>query len=461
MRIGICFRTVFSLVVLCAMSASADPPESADSSAHTSNFFDVPQTPTADMVVLASAVEAPASLPPNVASNSLQTDQPSDQLLAQQPGLTPPRPPAAIPPMPGVPAPTVPPSAPPDENALAQATPLNNLNTTARTPGYSLASTPNMFGDTLGVGFHFLVEGGPGKPLQIAGNVPQGDGTIKISEDCSPLPVDRVFFDFNHFENALVTANGTDISLSRYTVGVEKTFLNGLGSVEFKLPFDSGLSATQSLSATTQDNQGTLFGTMAITPKILLYKGDSWATSAGVAVGLPTSPDVALNSATTHVQVFDDSVHVAPFLGLLLQPNDRLFSITYLQFDFETTGDRVSFNGSPEGTLRDPTLMYVDCSVGYWLFYSESGAGPWGYLNGIAPVVELHYTKTLDDARGIQPFIEPDSNRINALNMTGGLFFKLGSSAGLTVAAVAPLRTSPSDKQFDAEVLVQFNRWFY
>jgi hypothetical protein len=41
------------------------------------------------------------------------------------------------------------------------------------------------------------------------------------------------------------------------------------------------------------------------------------------------------------------------------------------------------------------------------------------------------------------------------------LFFKLGSSAGLTVAGVAPLRTSPSDKQFDAEVLVQFNRWFY
>jgi len=125
--------------------------------------------------------------------------------LAQQPGLTPPRPPAAIPPMPGVPAPTVPPSAPPDENALAQATPLNNLNTTARTPGYSLASTPNMFGDTLGVGFHFLVEGGPGKPLQMQAMYRKEMARSKFRKDCSPLPVDRVFFDFNHFENALVT----------------------------------------------------------------------------------------------------------------------------------------------------------------------------------------------------------------------------------------------------------------
>ncbi|HEY2826254.1 MAG TPA: hypothetical protein VGJ04_01530 [Pirellulales bacterium] len=384
----------------------------------------------------------------------------NDVLLAQQPAVRP-LPSQSGSPLQPMPPLTTPPSAPPDLNALAQVGPLNNVNSSARTPGYSLASTTNMIGDTLGVGFFFKVEGMGGKPPQVAGNVPQGDGTIKISEDCSPLPVDRVFFDYNHFENALVTANGTDISLNRYTVGVEKTFLNGLGSVEIKLPFDSGVSAIQSTTATTPDNQGTLFGTMAITPKILLFQNDQWAMSAGLGVGLPTSPNAGLNALTEQIRVFDDAVHVAPFVGLLLTPNERWFSITYLQFDFDTTGDRVTVDGTPEGTLRDPTLMYVDCSVGYWLFNNRLGTGGGEYLTGMAPILELHYTKALDDAMGIQPFIEPESNTINALNLTAGFFFQLGSSSGLTVAGVAPLRTSRADKQFDAEVLVQFNRWFY
>jgi hypothetical protein len=442
MKMRFWFGAVLSLIALGITVSGAIPAENSED-------------------VNPNGIPTALKMPPTVSAN----DSPvfslsSADLLAQQPGVTTLRPPSTTPLAP-LPQPLTPPAVPTDENALAQATPLNNLNTTARSPGYSLASTTNMIGDTLGTGFLFLVEPTPGKPSRIAGNVPQGDGTIKVSEDCSPLPVDRVFFDFNHFENALVTANGANISLSRYTVGVEKTFLDVLGSVEFKLPFDSGLSATQSLTATTADNQGTLFGTMAITPKILLYQDDRWATSAGLGVGLPTMPNVGLNAITSKTLVFDDAVHVAPFVGLLLTPNNRWFSITYVQFDFDCNGDRVVFNGNPEGRLRDPTLMYVDCSVGYWLSYNEEGLGVCKYLTGLAPILELHYTTTLEDARGVPPAIMPVSNAINALNMTAGMFFKLGSSAGLTVAAVAPLRTSPSDKQFDAEVLVQFNRWFY
>lgn len=425
------FGLVFGVIVYRGIAIGAEPPD------NTAN----PQS--ADSIVdLAMAV------------------QPSEQLLAQQPAATPTTP--AAPPTPTTPGAPSPEAAPPEANALALAQPpANDLSMSDRTSGYSLASSPNMIGDTLGVGFHFVAVDSVGK-AGLAGNVPLGDGTIKISEDCSPLPVDRVFFDYNHFENALVTANGADISLDRYTLGVEKTFLNGLGSVEFKLPFDSGLSATQTLSASTPDNQGTLLGTMAITPKLLLFQNDNWAASAGCAVGLPTSPRVGLNTTANQIVVFDDSVHVAPFVGLLLTPNQRWFSITYLQFDFDSTGDHVTFDGMPSGTLRDPTLMYVDCSVGYWLFYNEArGAGMGGYVTGLAPIVELHYTRTLSNAQGAGSVIQPESDQINALNLTGGLFFKLGSSAGLTVAGVAPLRTSPSDKQFDAEVLVQFNRWFY
>ncbi|HEY2881745.1 MAG TPA: hypothetical protein VGJ15_04915, partial [Pirellulales bacterium] len=180
------------------------------------------------------------------------------------------------------------------------------------TPGYQLASTPKMIGDTLGVGYLFVVEsaGGRGK---IAGDVPIGDGTVKIGDDCSPLPVDRVFFDYNHFHNALLTANGQDISLNRYTFGLEKTYFDGMTSVELKAPLDGGLNSTQFLNGTTAANEGTLFGTLAVTPKVLLHKSDSWARSGGLAIGLPTSPDAVLRGAGVPLRVTDDSVHLAPF----------------------------------------------------------------------------------------------------------------------------------------------------
>jgi hypothetical protein len=160
----------------------------------------------------------------------------------------------------------------------------------------------------------------------------------------------------------------------------------------------------------------------------------------GLAIGLPTSPDVELRTNQQPFRVFDDSVHLAPFVGLLLTPNDRWFSITYLQLDFDANGNRAFVADNPVGRLRTPTLMYVDCSVGYWLFYNQpSDSGVGHYLTGLAPVVELHYTTTLQNAEGVGGIIEPVSQRVDILNITGGLFFKIGPSAGLTVGGVAPL----------------------
>ncbi len=384
---------------------------------------------------------------------------PPEYALAQQPTTPQNRTPGTT-----LPRPTVPPSRilQPDANVLALGnSAMNYTGVPSRSPGYGLATTQNMIGDTLGVGYFFVVESAIGAKGRIAGNVPIGDSSVKISEDCSPLPVDRVFFDYNHFHNALLTANGGTISLNRYTFGFEKTFYDGNASLELKAPIEGGLNEVQFLTGSTADNEGTIFGTLAITPKVLLFKRDNWAMSGGLAIGLPTSPDAELNSSpNTTFRVFDDSVHLAPFLGLLLQPNDHWFSISYLQLDFDANGNRVTSDAIPEGRLRDPTLMYVDCSVGYWLFYDPPSQSGGQYLTGVAPIVELHYTTTLQNAEGVGTIIRPASPRVDVLNITGGLFFKIGPTAGLTVGAVAPLRTRPSDKEFDAEVLVQFNRWF-
>src|SRR5262245_15810422 len=64
-----------------------------------------------------------------------------------------------------------------------------------------------------------------------------GDGTLngaKVAEDSSPLPRDRIFFNYNYFDSvAPNVAAGT----FREVIGFEKTFLQGNGSIEIRLPF--------------------------------------------------------------------------------------------------------------------------------------------------------------------------------------------------------------------------------
>ena len=68
---------------------------------------------------------------------------------------------------------------------------------------------------------------------------------FKISENQSPRPQDRVFFDFNYYNNLNNTINLRDLSPITqmkayiYTFGLEKTFNNGMGSIGIRLPLDN------------------------------------------------------------------------------------------------------------------------------------------------------------------------------------------------------------------------------
>jgi hypothetical protein len=334
-----------------------------------------------------------------------------------------------------------------------------------------LAGAPNMIGDSLGFPFFFVAPNGIARTLASVSLV-SGDGPTKIADDTSPLPTDRVFFDYNSFNNALLTANGGEIGLIRYSIGVEKTFFDKTLSVEIKAPIDNGLDSTQDLLASTADNEASAFGNLAIIPKLLLYSDSTWTLAGGLAIGVPTAPDASLRIGNNplSIDIDNESVHLAPFLGLLIAPGNRLFSITYLQFDFDANGNTVTETAQgtvfARGKLRNPTLMYVDTTLGYWLYQSSPNeAGGYGWLTGIAPVVELHYTTTLQDAEPatndrFNPLIIPLRSRLGILNLTAGLQFVLGPQNYLTVSGVAPLRTEPGDKQFDAEVVVQFNHRF-
>ncbi len=60
-------------------------------------------------------------------------------------------------------------------------------------------------------------------------------GAFKIAENESPRPMDRVYFNYNYFNN--VDLGGTKGNVYRETFGFEKTFLNGDASIGVRLPF--------------------------------------------------------------------------------------------------------------------------------------------------------------------------------------------------------------------------------
>ncbi|MFM9058171.1 MAG: hypothetical protein ACKOSQ_03420, partial [Planctomycetaceae bacterium] len=60
-------------------------------------------------------------------------------------------------------------------------------------------------------------------------------GFVKLSENVSPLPRDRVYFNYSYFHNALIGDIRNDVN--RFTPGFEKTFADGWTSIEVRTPF--------------------------------------------------------------------------------------------------------------------------------------------------------------------------------------------------------------------------------
>jgi hypothetical protein len=252
---------------------------------------------------------------------------------------------------------------------------------------------------------------------------------------------------------------------------VEKTLLDDIFSVELRVPFGSGLDSDQQID---QSVMATEFGNMALAVKALLWQRRRSACGFGLGMVFPTGDDGRLldqTRGTEVVRVENEAVHLQPFVGGVWTPTDRLFMQAFAQVDFDANGNPVVFSpyGTPSAPQRlfDQNLLFLDYSVGYWLYRNRGNR----WITGLAPVVEIHYTSTLQNAGQVS---DPDpyetttvtnpANRMDVLNITGGFHFELGPRSTLTVAAVAPLRDdSPrslgdEDNLFDAELTVQFNR---
>jgi hypothetical protein len=375
---------------------------------------------------------------------------------------------------------------PPSQPGFATSQPAVRRGATAsRLAGTSLASVPNMFGDLPLSTAVVALAGIDGQrdiffsqfslPLNSAGR------SGKLAENDSPIPQDRVFFNYNHFHNVFqlnetpLTTTGSTVfrqePLDRYTLGGEKTFTGGWTSIEVRMPFN-GIPDPQLQSVGVNADS---IGNLTVVFKTLLSMSDTTAVGAGMAIATPTGSDTFVRLASTNVRFQNESTHLLPYIGFVWAPgdprwgwSDRLFLTGYAQLDLAASSNSVDIVApggvatSSVGRLTDQNLGFLDIGAGYWLFRDPDAPR----LTGVAVVSELHYTTALTDADQLVGIgndaifaINNTDRRFDVLNATIGVQMLIFEASSFRVAGVFPL--GDEDRRlFDSEVQLQFNRRF-
>jgi hypothetical protein len=260
---------------------------------------------------------------------------------------------------------------------------------------------------------------------------------FKIADNQSPRPMDRVFVDFNYYDNVNSALNRRlnapigNMQVYHELFGVEKTFFDGNASLGLRIPINS-LSVDSSFPGLGGSH--TAAGNLAVFGKYVLYQDDGGnLLSAGLSIDTPTGP---ASFAGVPVRSAQNSVGIQPFLGYILK-GEQWFLQGFGSIDVPTASAM-------------PTMMYLDAGIGYFLYRTQEQR----FLTAIIPTYELHMNIPLNhsgysntDSYGVPP----------VLDMTFGVNFGLLNSAYLTTAYVVPV-TGP--QPFSGEFVLQFN-WLF
>lgn len=293
--------------------------------------------------------------------------------------------------------------------------------------------------------------------------VPPGGGAstrrVKLGENNSPQPRNRVFFTYNYFNNVIAGLG----DVNRYSGGAELTYGNGIGSLECRLLMAGTIDSTQNL--TSPGARGSELGNLTLIWKHILYQNDNGLISGGCGFGLPTADDTRLILPDGHelLRINNEAVHILPYIAALSSPSDRFFWQAFVQFDFDCNGNSAGldlFNTGlqPLGVAQDPALLFLDFSAGYVLYDNPDAP----LIRSAAALAELHYTSTLqnDDAlQGPGFTIEGFTRRFDVLNLSTGFNVQVGRRTMIRPAIVVPLKND-DDKHFDYEATVQANVYF-
>jgi hypothetical protein len=297
-------------------------------------------------------------------------------------------------------------------------------------------------------------------------------GRIKITENFNPLPQDRLILDYSFFHNVPLGLNGTDVH--RFTPGIEKTFFNGLTSVELRIPMGLSLDSNIQDNGLT-DTSNAEFGDVTLIFKGLLLKRNKFLISGGLSLSLPTADDTYLYNSLSGqklLRIENESVHLMPFLAFQYTPNRKWYTQLYYQIDIDSKGSSVYHN--PElgfgaetldyaGKTKDMTYQYVSASVGRWLYRNDHKRRG---LTAMNLVGELHWTKSLDRGHGVDIVnngatvyrISNGRNNCDLINATIGTHLIFNRRANLGLAFTTPVTSNY--RQFDGELRATFNYYF-
>jgi hypothetical protein len=357
--------------------------------------------------------------------------------------------------------------------------------TASRLSSTSLASVPNMFGDCGMTTANVTIFNTAGKITSGEFMLPMvgGSRTAKMAENDIAMPVDRIFFGYNHYTDLFQMQTQPTFPsgapgqfrqepIDRYTMGVEKTFFNTWTSVELRMPFNGSFNATLPSLGVSNGSVGNL----AVILKGLLYRGQSLGIGAGLGIDTPTGSDTVARLGTVNLRFQNQAAHLLPYLGFLYAPGDPqwgwgngLFMTGFLQADVATSGNNIQFVDPASamrtslGKFNEQNLLFADLSVGYWL-YRNPFAERW---TGFAVVGEAHYTTSLQDpdlvagtSGGAGAAITNTSGRFDIVNGTIALQALMFDASSLRVGGVFPMGSRQDQRMFDAELQVQFNRRF-
>jgi hypothetical protein len=265
--------------------------------------------------------------------------------------------------------------------------------------------------------------------------------SFKITENMSPRPQDRIFYNFNYYDNLNATVNQAqqvpinNIKAYRSIWGFEKTFNEGKGSFGLRLPLDT-------VTANSTGNQystptSTSLGDLSIFGKYILEENK--ATGSLISVGMALTPPTGPQRFAGAPYLYGlNNLYIQPFLGWIWR-SGRFYAQGFSAFDFPAT-------------TNDVTMMYNDVGIGYYVIQSDD---PNAFITAFAPTFEVHVNSPLNHRDVFNRF--DIAGTPDAVNLTYGLNFGIRRSAVLTTALITPVA---SPKPFDVEWSLLLNIYY-
>ena len=217
-------------------------------------------------------------------------------------------------------------------------------------------------------------------------------GRVRLQDNNSAIPQDRVFFDYNFFHNVPLAANGVDVN--RFAPGIERTFWYGRSSIEVRVPMALTLNSNFTTDGAV-DTSHFEVGNTVVSQKFLLASNQDMAVACGLGLAVPTADDfnVGMVDGTELIRVENEAFHVLPYLALLYSPQcSNFYAHVFATFDYDVNGNPVYANVdgvglNKIGDYQDQHLLSISASMGKWIYRNNH---PCRRLNGVALTTELH-----------------------------------------------------------------------